>query len=491
MSPGELNPAQYERLHHLLASAFTPESLHGVLLRIEGGRAVCDELPSVAGSPGQFFHRTVEALRQHGLMQGLLFEALLQHRPHRRREIVAVAEAFGVDLEAPGHASTSAPAVICADEARAELPLNPRLGAWCLRQGRSLAALIAGAGLAAGLALLLCPRAAAPGGPDAILLAVEVGHVAFCGLALVCLALWRTPDASGLFGASPGYARMWRRLGALEDAASAHAPTLRAAAGADPRTREALTRWLDAAIEAREQFRRSWLWLWLCWMSLYGVAVAVELGRPRLSAHAFAVLKILLTSLNNGAAAALFVGFWVLTFVTVPIGGGERRDAARPGAAGIGVVAAGLVVAYGLVELAAVLAGMRALPGASEAELKAAIEATAGAFDVGSGLVSAVILAMFVGRFDSKFIDASWPVLAVLYLYAAVQPSWSVLELVERTGTGAEAAQHAVFVFAWLAKLVLFALFAWIFHTGRLDFYFLRVRRLQAGVGADWRALTE
>lgn len=482
------SPAQYDRLHRLFVSAFTPETLQSLLLRLEGGRTACHELPSVQGVPLHFFHRVTEVLRQHGLVGEPLFTLLIEHRPHRRAEIAAVAAELGVAVESPATSSTRAVLVTSFEVEADDATMPPVLGAWCWQQRRPLTMLTAGPGAVAAIAWVLGSRLDGADAPDRLLLAVEIGHAVFASAALVVFALWQTPTHSRLFGPSPTYALMWRRLGALEQATPAQAPELRAAAGADPRTREALTRWLDAAIEARGQIRRSWLWLWLSWMSLYGVAVAVELGRPRLSPHAYAVLKILLTSLNNSAAASLLVTFWILSFVTVPIE--ERRDATRTSADGVGGVAAALVIGYGLAELATVLHGLRELADASEAAQRARIEALAGGFDIGSGLISAVIMAMFVGRLDSKFISASWAVIVTLYLYAAIQPSWSFLELVERTGAANHGAERLVFVFAWLGKLVLFTVFAWMFHTGRLDFYFLRVRRLQAGVAADWRALT-
>jgi hypothetical protein len=39
------------------------ETLQSLLLRLEGGRTVCHELPSVQGVPLHFFHRVTEVLR--------------------------------------------------------------------------------------------------------------------------------------------------------------------------------------------------------------------------------------------------------------------------------------------------------------------------------------------------------------------------------------------------------------------------------------------
>ena len=496
----EPTPDQYDRLHRFLASAFSPEALQSLLLRLDGGRAVAYELPAAHDAPLHFFHRAAERLWQHGLVRAPLFELLIQHRPHRRREIVEVAGVFGVPLDEPTQAPAGASASFDLPDAAIPGPMLPTFGGWCRLHARAQLALVSVSVLAAGLAYRLSPPSVLPDdGPDATRLAVKVGQVVLSGAALLCFALARTPGASTLFGPSSTYAQMWKRLGALEDATSPRVSTLRAAAGADPQTREAVTHWLDAAIEAREQMRRSWLWLCFSWMSLYGVAVALELGAPDFSPHTFAVMKVLLTTLNNAAAASLFVGFWVLSFITVPIPEAPRRDARRPTAAGVGILAAAVVAFYGFVQLTLCLQELRLSPGLAADTLRAKVQAVANPFDVGSGLASAIVMSMFIGRLDSKFIDASWPVLMLLYLYAAVQPSWSFLELIRRGETSAQAvslatsansAEELVFLFAWAAKTVLFALFAWVFHTGRLDFYFLRVRRLQDRVAADWRALS-
>lgn len=499
MPHAEPTPDQYDRLHRFLASAFAPEALQSFLLRLDGGRAVAYELPSAQDAPLHYFHRAAERLWQHGLVRAPLFDLLIQHRPHRRREITEVAEVFGIVLDEPANVPRGASTSLELPDFTAPGPMVPAFGGWCRRHAWALLGLVSLSVVAAALALLRDPTSVTSEQPAATRLAVEVGQVVLSGVALLCFALSRTPGASTLFGPSPTYAQMWKRLGALEDATTPRVSTLRAAAGADPQTRETVTHWLDAAIEAREQTRRSWLWLWLSWMSLYGVAVALELGTPDFSPQTYAVMKVLLTTLNNAAAASLFAGFWVLSFITVPIPETERRDVVRPTAAGIGILAAAVVVVYGFVQLTLCLHELRLNPGLGADALRVKVQAVANPFDVGSGLVSAIIMSMFVGRLDSKFIDVSWPVLTMLYLYAAVQPSWSFFELIRRSGTSTHAANLAtsansaevlVFLFAWAAKAVLFALFAWVFHTGRLDFYFLRVRRLQDRVAADWRALS-
>lgn len=252
----EPTPDQYDRLHRFLSSAFSPEALHSLLLRLDGGRAVAHELPSTDEAPLRYFHRAAERLWQHGLLQVSLFELLLQQRPHRSREVLEIATLFGVDLDSPA-SSPDASASLARGPTDAASLMHPTFGRWCRDRAGPLVALVAASLGAGGLALALGPADANASAAEAPRLAMKVGQAVLSALALVCVALTRTPGSSRLFGPSPTHERMWRRLGAIEDASSPRASTLRAAAGADPQTREAVTHWLDAAIEAREQIRQS------------------------------------------------------------------------------------------------------------------------------------------------------------------------------------------------------------------------------------------
>jgi hypothetical protein len=467
-----------EPLYRLLLSAFSPESFAAFLLDVDDGRALVHELPALTCPPQTFFLRAATLLDQHGLLGADLFEKLLRHRPHRRGEILDVAAATGVRLRAPAAPPRPPRPPRRADEPR-EAALEPTLAAWCCWHWRPLAALCC-APLLAAAAVAACAPLADP--LRGTYLALHVGQATFSAAALLCFATWRTPDASWLFRGSGTYTEMWRKLAELEADAGAGDPAVRAAAGADPRSRDSLSRWLDAAIEARDQSRRAWLLLWSTWTCLYAVAVWDTVTRAS-TPHTVALLRALLTLLNNAATAAIFVAFWVLTYVTVPLEP-TRRDLARPGGPAAWLVALVAVLVYAVVQVVTVFDAIGGSADAGAARTASAL------FDLGSGMAAAVVIAMFVGRLDSAFIAPGRLVLVALYLYAAIQPSWSILSLLTHTHLAAPMMEPAVFAIAWAAKVVLFALFAWMFHTGRLDFQSLRSRRLLDGVAADWRALT-
>jgi transcriptional regulator with XRE-family HTH domain len=105
-------------------------------------------------------------------------------------------------------------------------------------------------------------------------------------------------------------------------------------------------------------------------------------------------------------------------------------------------------------------------------------------FGWASGFGQGTALALVVGRLDSKYIEAPAPAVAALYLYAAIQGAWPIVQ------------QHhqLLLVLTFLAlvlKCVLFLFVAWLFDSRTLLFYLTRVRRLDDGVERDRRSFLE
>lgn len=95
------------------------------------------------------------------------------------------------------------------------------------------------------------------------------------------------------------------------------------------------------------------------------------------------------------------------------------------------------------------------------------------------GLFAGTVTALFVGRLDSSFFQSPKPVIILLYLYAALQPLYTVL--------GKDQIYTlALFALALLFKLVLFLLVAWIQRSGQILFYFIRMRHFYYQVKYDW-----
>lgn len=92
-----------------------------------------------------------------------------------------------------------------------------------------------------------------------------------------------------------------------------------------------------------------------------------------------------------------------------------------------------------------------------------------------SGFAQGTALALLVGRLDSKYIEPPAPVVALLYLYAAIQGAWPVFQ------------QHRelMLVLTFLAlvlKCLLFLFVAWLFESRVIVFYLARVRALDEDV---------
>lgn len=95
---------------------------------------------------------------------------------------------------------------------------------------------------------------------------------------------------------------------------------------------------------------------------------------------------------------------------------------------------------------------------------------------------------LFVGRFQSKFLKSpSWLVF-ILFLYTVIQ----VLFIFYGGGSPGEQAGAAVVMNAALVlKCLLILYMFWLFESGRLLFYLVRVRRATTQVDSEWQNFRE
>lgn len=105
-------------------------------------------------------------------------------------------------------------------------------------------------------------------------------------------------------------------------------------------------------------------------------------------------------------------------------------------------------------------------------------------FGVLSGLISGAITALFVGRLDSKFIQVPTSVLIILYLYSAMQALFVILVDYPNFTL-------ALLAFALFGKCVIYLLMAWLFHSGQILFYFVRIRNFFFQVHNDWNTFSK
>ena len=513
-SPRDTFPTVRENeLKAFLIRSFTPEQLELLLHSLPGLRHLRPKLVSSDFlSPAKYTFEVVAELERDGSLNEAFFAALRRERPNRAGEIDLLEPLFITTPAAaasstsdatdhvpgdvkPGDTCTAWVPPISTTTATGRLigasepELYPTLRMWCREHWGTLAVafLIPFVGVAAAYLLsTLVPVLAEHFTTDRtsfFVTAAQVGQMCFSIYAWILFGGWHSPHHSTTFTLSPSY----RQLLASKVAAEDGDIELRRALGAANDDGK-LEGWFKAAETGGQQMSGLLGNLWLCWALLYAGLIATDIASvsyPPFETTAGFYAKAITTMLNNCTAAVIVVIFWVMTFVTVPIAIlGSHGLVPRRSTRLRRIV--GLVV--GAIFVAHVVSLIFANP-YSWHSLDCA-------FGLVSGVASSVIMAMLFGRFDSKFLGVPLYVLAALFVWAAIQPSWPTLELIEtmRSGPGRlpwyPVVQVVLYSYAWLAKFLFFVLCAWLFHTGRFEFFLLRLRRLQTSVSEDWHKVT-
>lgn len=98
-----------------------------------------------------------------------------------------------------------------------------------------------------------------------------------------------------------------------------------------------------------------------------------------------------------------------------------------------------------------------------------------------SGIAGAIAMSMLLGRFQSQFIRPASLLLLALYIYTAIQPLFFFI------GKNNDVEKEAIILhFALLLKGILILFVFWLFHSGRLYFYLLKVRKTVNDVEREW-----
>lgn len=109
-------------------------------------------------------------------------------------------------------------------------------------------------------------------------------------------------------------------------------------------------------------------------------------------------------------------------------------------------------------------------------------------FRVVSGLGGGVAMALFVGRFQSKFLNSPPWLVFILFLYTVIQ----ALYIFYGGRSPEDLAGAAVVINAALVlKCLLILYMFWLFQSGRLLFYLVRVRRATTQVDSEWQNFRE
>lgn len=226
----------------------------------------------------------------------------------------------------------------------------------------------------------------------------------------------------------------------------------------------------ELAVAVLEQFKNYWLGIWICWLCLY--LVLATLNVPGLkSEHVKGLLDLLATFFNNCATLTFLFCYTILsepTIINTPGGRKTTIEWHRWLA---------LLIVFTVVEAICLALAYNILPNTLGLN---AYYVTSSANWI-SGISSATVMALFIGRLDSKFLECPSWFLVLLYLYVAIQPLFALL--------GPEHKWWTLILMnaALILKCLLFLFLTWLFQTGRLLFYFIRVRRLYDQVDRDFK----
>jgi len=97
-----------------------------------------------------------------------------------------------------------------------------------------------------------------------------------------------------------------------------------------------------------------------------------------------------------------------------------------------------------------------------------------------SGIIGGIAMALYVGRLQSKFLGPPPLLVIALYSYTAIQSLFVFLE-------EGQVAAVILMDLALFLKYVLFLYMTWLFQSGRLLFYLVRVRRTYGEVKSEWQ----
>lgn len=224
-----------------------------------------------------------------------------------------------------------------------------------------------------------------------------------------------------------------------------------------------------SAMDSLRRFTRYWQVLLAVWFVLYivlsllGYFTAEGQDPPEL-------LRYALNILNNCNSLALALCFVVLdhpTFAVDP----EQRTSLQTALRKVTVVGVITIILF-----SATVWLLRWIPFSPRADFAVNVFETA---DVVSGLIGGVVLALLVGRTQSKFLSRSIGLPLALYLYVVIQSLFVMINL-KFVGGG------AIIVIALALKSLLCLYVAWLYKSGRFLFYLLRVKNAYLRTNPDW-----
>jgi hypothetical protein len=217
---------------------------------------------------------------------------------------------------------------------------------------------------------------------------------------------------------------------------------------------------------ALAQFKTLWIYAWFSWLILY-IAYIIKL----LSAgDCDNVISFILNPLSNGNSLILLICYLILFEVTV------IDD--RMGITGKPHWAPWVSLFLFLTFLEVIIRIF-----AQEYFPSGNLNDFVNSFDWISGIISGIVMALFVGRFDSEFIKPKFIYIFIFYLYMAIQGIYPAF--IGQTQATDET-RLIISITTMVCKLILFLFVLDLVKSGRLLFYFIRIRKQHDEAENKW-----
>lgn len=230
--------------------------------------------------------------------------------------------------------------------------------------------------------------------------------------------------------------------------------------------------WLETRRNAEDVFAyitTYWQILLVIWLVLYGL-----LGYQVYYSEGSFTLKQAITAVNNCNSLMLVLCFFALNRLEKIKGQSKWYKDTK--------WLIGVLVIVGLVTLEAISINNYAEIGRRLGnDLK--VEDVLWFFRVISGLSGAIVMALFIGRLQSKFFNPPAWLITALYSYTAIQPLFVFFDDESKSMPFITA---LVIHFALILKCFLVLYLFWTFETGRLLFYLVRVRLTNKEIENEW-----
>lgn len=261
--------------------------------------------------------------------------------------------------------------------------------------------------------------------------------------------------------------------------------------------------WKEAGDKAKivlERYMRDWKGILIAWLALYAIFVFKGFVRgldwEKLSGSPdnfhqdllIILVSVLITFLNNVSAWKIFLCYNLLNKPT------EIRQEEQTIDDPVYSKSFGLLLAFSFAEVLFLLifGTFATFNGSSFDFLRYTLQVFSGA----SGIAGGIAMALYVGRLQNKFIGTDTWIGVALYSYTAIQPLFLFLEGAPHYTEGKTpewAAKLAVAIavslidIALILKCLLFLYMAWLFQSGRLLYYLVRVRKIYQKIPEDWQ----